>query len=358
MGTPELDIEGDADPEWLSAEQSNSSVVLGERAVLKLLRKIQPGIHPDAEMVRYLTASGFANTPPILGEVRLDQDGETSLLMLVQRFVYNQGDGWNWTLGILERLASDDETSFSNYENFARNFGRRLAEMHAILAGPSADPAFAPEPLTRTDVERLSSRILRQFNQALDLMNALTTDHEGTRVAASVLLEHRQLLTERIRTVAREAEGSIRTRIHGDLHLGQILVTGSDLMIIDFEGEPAKPLADRRDKDIAWRDVAGVLRSFDYAAAVGQQNLPASSEGDQYRARERYTAFRDSAVRAFLSGYTGSEEAGVEPLLDLFVLEKAAYEIAYEAANRPDWIRVPVAGLARAAERLLGGNAT
>jgi len=356
-GTPELDIEPDAEPEWLSAEQSNSSMVLGQKAVLKLLRKIQPGIHPDAEMVRYLTANGFANTPAILGEVRLEQGGETSLVMLVQRFVYNQGDGWGWTLGILERLASDDETSFSNYENFASNFGKRLREMHAVLATQSEDAAFAPETLSLADADTLSGRIEGQLDKALGLLGNTAFDSDDARTHAAFLQEHRQQLMDRVRAVARGAEGRARTRIHGDLHLGQVLVTGSDVMIIDFEGEPAKPLAERRGKDIPLRDVAGVLRSFDYAAAVGQQNLPASSETDQGRARERYAAFRDSAVRAFLTGYTGEEQPAAEPLLDLFILEKAAYEIAYEAANRPHWIGVPVAGLARAAERLLAGSA-
>lgn len=355
--TPALDIEPDADPEWLSAEQSNSSMMLGQRAVLKLLRKIEPGIHPDAEMVRYLTDHGFANTPQILGEVRLHQGDEASLMMLVQRFVYNQGDGWAWTLGILERLATDDETSFSNYENFASNFGRRLAEMHAVLAQPSDDAAFAPEPITLAQADRLSGRIEGQLDKALGLLAGAALEGEDARDQAAFLHERRQQLMDRVRQVARAADGRIRTRIHGDLHLGQVLVTGSDVMIIDFEGEPAKPLAERRGKDLPLRDVAGVLRSFDYAAVVGEQNLPASSETRQDRARERFAAFRDSAVRAFLAGYTGAEDAGIEPLLDLFILEKAAYEIGYEAANRPDWIGVPLAGLARAAQRLLEGDA-
>ncbi|MGK6325136.1 maltose alpha-D-glucosyltransferase [Sphingomonas sp. DT-51] len=355
--TAALDIEANASPEWLSAEQSNSSLVLGQSAVLKLLRKIEPGIHPDAEMVRYLTGHGFANTPAILGEVQLHQGDETSLMMLVQRFVYNQGDGWAWTLGILERLATDDESSFSNYENFANNFGRRLAEMHAILAQPSDNAAFAPESMTSIDANQLSGRIEGQLDKALGLLAGATLDGEEAREHATFLHEHRQQLMDRVRAVARGAKGRTRTRIHGDLHLGQVLVTGSDVMIIDFEGEPAKPLAERRSKDLPMRDVAGVLRSFDYAAVVGRQNLPASSETDQDRASERYAAFRDSAVRAFLDGYAGAEDVGVEPLLDLFVLEKAAYEIAYEAANRPGWVAVPLAGLASAAKRLLEEDA-
>jgi len=221
---------------------------------------------------------------------------------------------------------------------------------------PTDDAAFAPEPITLADADALSGRIEGQLDKALGLLRSASLDDE-TGTHAAFLQQNRQRVMDRIRSVARGAEGRTRTRIHGDLHLGQVLVTGSDVMIIDFEGEPAKPLAERRGKDVPLRDVAGVLRSFDYAAAVGQQNLPAASEADVARAHERYAGFRDSAVRAFLHGYTGEEDGGVEPLLDLFILEKAAYEVAYEAANRPDWIGVPVAGLARAAERLLGTDA-
>ena len=356
VGTPELDVEPDAAPEWLSAEQSNSSLVLGERAVLKLLRKTQPGIHPDAEMVRYLTDGGFANVPAVLGEVWLDEEGGSSLLMLLQRFVYNQGDGWSWTLAALERIATDDQWSASNYANFARNFGQRLAQMHNVLERPSDDPAFAPEPLSAEEADRLGQRVSRQLTQALDLIAGRAAD-ERTGQAAAELAESRDRLLARIAEVARSAAGRTRTRIHGDLHLGQVLVTGGDVMIIDFEGEPAKPLAERRGKDIPLRDVAGVLRSFDYAVAVAGKSRHASSQEQDVRTDERYESLRESAVTAFLDGYQGEGGAGIEPVLDLFILEKAAYEVAYEAANRPDWIDVPVSGLARAANRLINGDA-
>ncbi|MET1754194.1 maltose alpha-D-glucosyltransferase [Novosphingobium sp. RD2P27] len=352
VATPELDIEPDAAPEWLTAEQSNSTMVLGERAVLKLLRKIQSGTHPDAEMVRYLTRGGFENTPPILGEVWLEKDGERSLMMLAQRFVYNQGDGWGWTLGMLERMASDAEWSFSNYGNFAENFGRRLAEMHQVLAQPSDDPAFAPEPLDAARAEALANRVIEQFDKALSLLPGAELG-EGDREQATMLQERRDAIVDAIRQVARGAKGRTRTRIHGDLHLGQVLVVGSDVMIIDFEGEPAKRIEERLAKDLPVRDVAGVLRSFDYAASVARRNLPTVAESQEEQAEERYACFREDAVQAFLRGYYGVEEGGPDRLLDLFVLEKAAYEVAYEAANRPDWLNVPVCGLALTAQRLL-----
>jgi maltose alpha-D-glucosyltransferase/alpha-amylase len=351
VGTDDLDIGTDAAPEWIGAEQSNSTMILGERAVLKLLRKVQAGIHPDAEMVRYLVAGGFENVPAILGEVWLDEGAASSLVMLVQRFVYNQGDGWAWTLGLLERLATDADWSSSNYENFAQNVGRRLAEMHAVLARPSDDTAFTPEALTLADADRLSGRIEGQLDKALGMLSGVTLG-ESDATAAAYLRDHREALMARIRQAAREGEGRTRTRIHGDLHLGQMLVTGSDVMLIDFEGEPVKSLDDRRAKDLPERDVAGMLRSFDYAAAVAERSRPALADADEARTDARYDDFRRSAAEAFLAGYR-EVTALHEPLLDLFVLEKAAYEIAYEAANRPDWIGVPIAGLARAAERLL-----
>ncbi|MEW9854610.1 maltose alpha-D-glucosyltransferase [Novosphingobium sp. M1R2S20] len=350
--TPELDVQPDASPEWLTAEQSNSTMVLGERAVLKLLRKIQPGTHPDAEMVRYLTRGGFESTPPILGEVWLERDGERSLMMLAQRFVYNQGDGWAWTLGMLDRMASDAEWSFSNYGNFAENLGRRLVEMHRILAQPSDDPAFAPEPLDSTTAAALAERVIEQFDKALSLLPEAALG-EDEQAQAAFLRDKRDVLADTIQQVATGAEGRARTRIHGDLHLGQMLVVGSDVMIIDFEGEPAKPLEERLAKDLPVRDVAGVLRSFDYAASVARRNLPTGAESQEEQAEERYACFREDAGRAFLRGYYGAEREEHDRLLDLFVLEKAAYEVAYEAANRPDWLSVPVCGLALTARRLL-----
>jgi maltose alpha-D-glucosyltransferase/alpha-amylase len=347
---PGCDIEPKAAPEWLAAEQSNSTMVLGQRAVLKVLRKIQPGIHPDVEMVRYLTDHGFANVPPILGEVR-HVSGEARLLMLLQRFVYNQGDGWQWTLGMLDRLATDIDATFGNYENFACNFGRRLAEMHKVLARPSEEPAFAPEPVSAEAAQALADRVLGQLDHALALL-----EHDPVGEA---LIARTEALKERIVVVAHSAVGRMRTRIHGDLHLGQVLVTGSDVMIIDFEGEPARPIEERRAKDVPLRDIAGVLRSFDYAAAVAERGRPAASEIQAQETGERYGLFRERAAAAFLDGYAriGADgDIANEPLLALFLLEKAAYEVGYEAANRPDWMSVPAAGLARAAERLLSGD--
>jgi maltose alpha-D-glucosyltransferase/alpha-amylase len=353
---PGFDLQPDAEAEWIAAEQSNSTLTVGRSAVLKLLRKLQPGAHPEVEMIRHLTQCGFASVPPVLGTVTQVTSQGPVLLMLAQRFVYNQGDGWQWTLGALERLSTDNEFSFSNYRNFAENLGARLAEMHRILARPSEDPAFAPEQCTLEDAQRLGERVSEQFEKALGLLDGESRLGPDDRHCVDWLFGRRHALAERIASVARLATGRQRTRIHGDLHLGQLLVTGSDIIFIDFEGEPSRPLDQRRVKDLALRDVAGLLRSFDYAAAVAERNRPAAAETLEQRAEESTELFRERAIRAFLAGYFAG---GAEPdrLLDLFVLEKAAYEVCYEAANRPDWLAVPVVGLADAAKRLLSGDA-
>jgi len=347
----DFDVQPGATPEWLSAEQSNSSVLLEQQAVLKLLRKIQPGVHPDIEMVRYLTDHGFANVPPILGEVTQWEQGVSSVVMIVQRFVYNQGDGWQWTLGVLERLATSEKFTFSNYENFAAKLGTRLAEMHAVLARSTDDQAFAPEPVDEDYADALARRVTDGLDRAAALIQAC--ENAQLLEAASLLLERRDALAGRLREVAHAAVGRVRTRIHGDLHLGQLLVTGNDVMFIDFEGEPARSMDERRAKDLAIRDVAGILRSFDYAAAVAEAARPAAADSEGVRTTERYARFRDAAAAAFLDAYAAGGEAMDDALLDLFLIDKAAYEVAYEAANRPDWLHVPVAGLVRAAARLL-----
>ncbi len=346
-----FDVPVDAEPTWLAAEQSNSTVSLGEVAVLKLLRRIAPGLHPDLEMIRHLTQAGYTHVPPMLGTVTRVENGRTSLLMLLQRFVYNQGDGWAWTLAALERLATDDHFTFSNYANFARTLGIRLAAMHAVLARPSDDAAFAPESLDLAGAVALGERVVTQLSRALALMPA--------GAVSGTVLESMDKVRARIAVVARAAEGQLRTRIHGDLHLGQLLVAGNDVVFIDFEGEPVKSIDERRAKDIALRDVAGILRSFDYAEAVAARTRPAGAETQEARAGERSVRFREQAAAAFMAGYLGEEEPAEgarvrrDPLLALFLLEKASYEVAYEAANRSDWIAVPIAGLIRIAERLM-----
>ena len=360
--TPEFDLTPDMAAEWPSTEQSNTSVIIGQRAVLKLLRKLTPGVHPEAEMTRLLTERGFANTAGLLGEVsQVGQDGQPRTVMILQRFVYNQGDGWGWTLDYLKRALDEHavapdapQEGLESYSAFAGQLGRRLAEMHAVLAQPTDDPAFAPETMDTADASALAQRIGAQLGAALEaLSGARRWRRDDSAPVARWLVESREPLQVRINALASAVDGARRTRIHGDLHLGQVLVTAGDVTIIDFEGEPAKPLEARRAKDSPLRDVAGVLRSFDYAAATALRGLSEPSEAALDRAEQLAGEFRHRSAEVFLQGYREAGGALDDRLLDLFLLEKAAYEVVYEAANRPHWLETPLHGLAAIADRLL-----
>ncbi len=360
--TAAFDLEPDMAAEWPAAEQSNSSVIIGERAVLKLLRKLTTGVHPEAEMTRVLTERGFANTAALLGEVALvAADGQPRTVMLLQRFVYNQGDGWSWTLDYLSRTLDDHAVSpdapdhaLESYCVFSTQLGRRLAEMHAVLAQPCEEATFRPDGTNEADATAWATRITAQLSTAFEALTGRTDwRREDSAEAAAGLLHRREALTAKVEGLTQAAAGAQRTRIHGDLHLGQVLVTAGDVTLIDFEGEPSKPLEARRAKDLPLRDVAGVLRSFDYAAAVALQSWSDTAEGAQARAEALLDSFRRVASKTFLDGYREAGGPVDEGLLDLFLLEKAAYEVAYEAANRPDWLETPLHGLATVAERLL-----
>ncbi len=338
----------------LSAEQSNSSLIYGEAVVIKIIRRLNPGIHPEAEVTRYLTDAGFANIAPLLGEVvRVPPEGEPCTLMLVQAFVRNQGDGWQWTLDWLHRAVDEaaltDEVAedvFAGYVAFATALGQRLAELHAALASPTEDAAFKPEVATEADRETWAQGVLAQLEPALELVK----DRED----AAALLARAEALRVEVHRLAHAAAGAVKTRVHGDFHLGQVLVAQGDAVIVDFEGEPARPLEERRAKASPMRDVAGLLRSFDYATAVAITNeasATATAAPNERRAAllERW---QREAAGAFLDAYAAVTPIGAPELLDLFLVEKAAYEIRYEAANRPAWVGVPLRGLSLLAERL------
>jgi maltose alpha-D-glucosyltransferase/alpha-amylase len=344
---------------WLSAEQSNSSLIVDDAVMLKIFRKLSPGAHPEAEMSRYLTAQDFANTPPMLGEVlRVTNDGERWSLAVAQGFVRNQGDGWAWTLDQFSRALDDIAThadaesstdDIADYKTIAAMIGRRLGEMHAVLARPSEDTAFAPEIATDGDVEAWIAHAVALVDRAFALLKRNAAwDSETVEAEAKRLLSQHDLLTRELRRLAKAGAGTGMTRIHGDFHLGQVLVASGDIYIIDFEGEPGRPLAERRAKASPLRDVAGLLRSFDYAASatLDPKRITGVQVPEEQRA-EFVRRLRDGAKRAFLDAYRESGVAADNTdLLDFFLIEKAAYELAYEAANRLAWLPIPIEGLA------------
>jgi maltose alpha-D-glucosyltransferase/alpha-amylase len=377
--TPQLtrvDIAPDAEIRRLSAEQSNSSLIIGKEAMLKVLRRTSSGVHPEAEMSRYLTDQAYTNTPPLLGTVsRVTPDGVARMLIIVQGFVPNQGDGWTWILDsltrTLETLSTEDDRgdeadAFAPLILIAEATGRRLAELHAVLARPSGDDAFAPEPVTAADVSAWATEILAQFDAALSAIAKVTSWSVPSAAEDAALLgSSKEELCRCIGRLAEAAEGSLKTRIHGDFHLGQVLVAKEDVFLIDFEGEPARPLDERRAKSSPIRDVAGMLRSFDYARAVTASSRTAvTPKQDESRGPilERVHA---AVTAAFLDAYgqvhreaerPWASETAAAALLDLFLVQKAAYEICYEAANRVDWIGVPMRGLAELATRITSQN--
>jgi maltose alpha-D-glucosyltransferase / alpha-amylase len=367
----EIDIPCDVEIRRLSAEQSNSSLIIGDFAVFKLLRRVFSGLHPEAEMGRYLTERGFGNTAPLLGEVtRYDPDGTPHTMVLVQGFIRNQGDGWVWTLDYLSRVLNsaavvdpearieDIADALAGYSNFAAAIGKRLGELHAILGAPTDDPDFAPEKVTANDAAVWARAVRAQLEAALTALGAVAEwPDDESREAAALVKVRRVALNKAINRLAQAAAGSIKTRTHGDFHLGQVLVSSGDAYIIDFEGEPTRPLEERRAKSSPIRDVAGLLRSFDYAVAAASSR----AEGPAQNAPRKATVleeFAANASEAFLAAYhevhgeAQVTEAGTSALLDLFLIEKAAYEICYEAANRPAWIGIPLHGLARIVDRI------
>ncbi len=353
------------------AEQSNTSVIYRGKYILKIFRKLEPGINPDLEIGEFLTARGFGNTPPALGSLtyELNSNREIYGAGILQQFVANRGDAWAYTLESLQdfferALANNNAPEVGPYLASAALLGKRTAEMHAALADPNGGPDFAPEDFAAGDGNRLHAELVRQAETTFELLRRKSSGLHGPladRVRELIALE--PAVAERLQAVNHQASSAKRIRHHGDYHLGQVLFTGDDFMIIDFEGEPARPLSERRAKALGLRDVAGMLRSFEYAAfAVLFGQVPGVAVNSQNKASiEKWAAGWNQAVSAaYLRGYF--EQAGSANFvphsdeeqrlfLDAFLLQKALYEVAYELNNRPDWLQIPVGGILR----LLGG---
>ena len=346
--------------------------MIGNRAVLKAYRKLSPAVQPEIEIGRFLVEEArFANTPPLLGAIeRVGADGATTALAAAFGFVRNQGDGWVYTIEYLQRTleelrlraaAAHPETAPAQAEPHgfylaqARMLGQRTAELHRALATPTDNPAFTLEPIGTADLKAWQRAAHRQAEAAFKALKQALPKLDGAdRARAEALLAHRDACFARIDALTRDPVAAAKTRIHGDYHLGQVLVAQNDFYILDFEGEPARPLAERRAKSSPLKDAAGMLRSFDYAASAAVMSLTDVDPGSGEIVRSLAQAWRKAAEDAFLSAYretiAGSPGYPEDPeeaarLLDLFLLEKALYEICYEAANRPNWVRIPLKGV-------------
>ena len=349
-----------------SAEQSNTSVIFGERAIFKLFRLLKPGIHPDVEVTRFLTTRArFPHTPALLASAWFDDGGELTVAGMLQQFFPGAADAWSYTLEHARTYftapAAHDAPNPSLAD--AKRLGEITREMHEALAMDAEDAAFAPEPLAPEDVERWARRTQQSVRESLALLDrqSRAPGFPPERLAEAQALVRRGdhyagWIDEIVDNVGDDLGD--RIRIHGDFHLGQVLHTPShEFKIIDFEGEPSRSLAERREKASPLRDVAGMLRSFSYAAATIA--MAAERETDP-RTREIRSARWERDVRAaYLDGYlrTGhsADEPGILPedeqhvrqLVALFETEKAFYELAYELNNRPAWVWIPMRGIAK-----------
>jgi maltose alpha-D-glucosyltransferase / alpha-amylase len=374
-------------PLVLRAEQSNTSIAYGERLILKVFRRVENGINPDLEIGRVLTAMKFPHSPPVAGSVEyLKADEAAVTVAILQGFVRNQGDAWGHTLdsfdtywarcrsytlagekgltqnkSLLERTRQDiPDMTFpllGRYVDSASQLGQRTAELHVALSNVRDDPAFSPEPFSpgyrRARYESMShlvSDTCALLRRRLPDLPAVTAQ-EARRV-----VENEFRIQARFRAFLELQSDVQRIRCHGDYHLGQVLWTGSDFIISDFEGEPARPLSERRMKHAPILDLAGMLRSFQYApyAALSRQHSDWPTDGDNAGLEQWIQFWTGSVSMVFLKAYLGIAEgapflpgtqADFQVLLDAHLLEKAVYEIGYELNNRPEWVRIPLRGV-------------
>ncbi len=356
----------------VDTEQSNTTALVGTDYVVKLFRRLEPGVNPEIEVGRFLTQTvPFPHVPPLLGIVELEQNGTHSALAVVHGFVGNQGDAWTVTSAYLERFveeqrlltaeAAGHSDEQSAYLRRVEQMGRRVAELQQALASRDDIPEFAPEPIMPDDVRRWTEDVLQRAGRTLDeLARRRSNLSDDDRQLVDGLLSYRASLPARLGELLLASADAMKIRHHGDFHLGQMLIVKDDIFIIDFEGEPRRSLEDRRRKAPAARDVAGLIRSIDYSATAALERALKSAPDDQGKIAHALDGWRELSVAAFLAAYRQSlggaklwppSVQDADRLLDFFLLEKAFYEIEYELAHRPDWLRVPLAGTWRILSR-------
>jgi maltokinase len=335
VGDAELDL--GARSTLLTGEQSNSSVAFGDDTLMKLFRRVTPGRNPDIEILEALTHAGNEHVAALHGWVETTRSsGETLQLGLLQQFLRTASDGWELALASLRNLYAEGvlhaEESGGDFASEAQRLGVAVAEMHTTLA-----EHFPTETWGAEDLGRIADEMNARLDAALDVVPELAEHADGLRRTFDAIRE--------------TDEPVVAQRIHGDLHLGQTLRTVRNWKIIDFEGEPAKTLEERRRPDSAWRDVAGMVRSFDYAAELTridhEQSVGDVDSLDEPLARE----WADRNLTAFLLGYQESTGHQVDrSVLAAYAADKAVYEAVYEARNRPTWLPIPLGALRRLAQ--------
>ncbi|HZD88381.1 MAG TPA: phosphotransferase [Gaiellaceae bacterium] len=315
----------------IGSEQSNSSVVFEDALILKLFRRLEPGINPELELLRFLGERGFRNIPALGGWYSYSGGPLAATLGLLQEYVADGRDGWELAL---EEIASAPERLL---DRLAR-LGEVTGQMHTALGSDPNDPAFAPEEPSVESLGLLTATVDEEIARVF-----LSLPDDDERLAP--ILGRGEEVREQLRLLTYAASAGRVIRTHGDYHLGQTLWAGTDWVVLDFEGEPARTLVERRRKRSPLRDVAGMLRSFAYAAtAAGLEGGADGTEEWEERARERFLeGYLETADPTLLP----SGQPAIERLLAVFELEKAVYELRYELDNRPDWVRIPVTGIER-----------
>jgi maltose alpha-D-glucosyltransferase / alpha-amylase len=374
------------EPSLSKAEHSNTAVIYGDRMLLKVFRRPEPGVNPDVEIGGYLTGRHFPHVPMLGGTLEYRSGGQTRSLAILTQFIPGATDGWDYTLDALGRYfdrvllfmaenrpctppggsllaVADTEPSddvvkaIGTYLESGRLLGERTAELHLAL-GASEEPDFAPEPFSphyqRSLYQSMRNLVMENFEllkkQTNRLPAALQDDARAILAGQGVLLSrYQRLYTERLE--------ACRIRVHGDYHLGQVLSTGTDFVILDFEGEPARALSARRLKRSPIADVAGMLRSFHYAVHTGlhaQANRGLLNPENQRGLAEWAVYWRRWVSGTYLRAYLATmgdspllpkNRAELEVLLDAYLLDKAVYEIGYELNNRPEWLAIPFQGI-------------
>ncbi len=345
-------------------EQSNTTAIVENKYVIKILRRITAGVHPEIELGRFLAdVAHFHNAPTLLGSVELVEGEDRSALAVVHSFVHNQGDAWSLTGAGLDRLVEEQrllpsDRAMQESETAAllqqriRQIGKRTAEMHLAFASDGNDPAFAPEPITAEDVARWTDSILHRAQLAYTQMERSLKDlPERTLELAQRLIGVRGVVLAHIAEGRAMRPAGVKIRHHGDFHLGQVLIAKEDAYILDFEGEPRRSLADRRAKAPPARDVAGFLRSMDYAASAALERAPDLTPEHRERLAAPVRGWSEQLSKAYWECYREAPGAArlwpegdeqTRALLDVFLLEKALYEIEYELTNRPTWAHIPM----------------
>jgi maltose alpha-D-glucosyltransferase/alpha-amylase len=389
--------EADALPEptLLRGEQSNTSVVFGKQLILKLFRRLEPGENPEIEIGRFLSERvNFPHVPPVAGFLTFERPhAEPIALGVLHGFVPNRGDAWRYTLntlrGYFEAVLVQAEppilapalplrteppalarTMIGPYLEAVRLLGQRTAELHLALAADVEDVEFAPEPFSTLYQRALYQSLRTHARHSLELL-AQRLPHlaDDVRPAARAVLDLRPTVDRRFRQLLAHKLSGMRIRCHGDYHLGQVLHTGKDFVITDFEGEPARSLSERRIKRSPLRDVSGMVRSFHYAAYTGCADTalsPMVRPEDRPRLEPWAQFWYQSVASAFVTAYCAAAGGAaclphtpeeLDLMLEIFMLEKALYELAYELNNRPHWVHIPLSGI-RALCEGSGGSAS